>query len=131
MQVKIDTKEIFHVISIHEPELSANMTEDLRNSLLSILKSEVRNVVLSLKDTEIISDAAAVELINIQQAYYEENCSFVICDLSESLETSLDERGSLEVMNVVPTTSEAGDIVQMEEIERELIEGDPDAHPSN
>ncbi len=33
----------------------------------------------------------------------------------------LDENELLEVMNVTPTESEAGDIVQMEEIERELL----------
>ncbi len=30
MKVKIDTKEKFHVITIEEPDLPANMTEKLR-----------------------------------------------------------------------------------------------------
>jgi hypothetical protein len=34
-------------------------------------------------------------------------------------------------MNVTPTESEAGDIVQMEEIERELLDEDPDALPTD
>ncbi|MEO7161460.1 MAG: STAS domain-containing protein [Bdellovibrionia bacterium] len=127
MQVKIDTKEKIHVISIIEANISANMTEGLRNSLLEILNNPVRNVVLSLKDINTIDDAAAAMLINVQQLFYEQNCSFVICNVSELLEESLDDHDFLEVMNVVPTISEAGDIVQMEEIERDLIEGDEDA----
>lgn len=122
MQVKIDTKEKYHVISIQETDLSANMTDDFKNSLLTFLNNPVKNVVLSLKDIKDVSDAAAVMLINIQQNFYEQNCSFVICDLSASVEEALDQKELLEIMNVVPTISEAGDIVQMEEIERELMD---------
>ena len=121
MQVKIDTKEKFHVITINEPELPAIMTEELQNSLLTYLQNPTKNVVLNLKDINMISDAAAEALINIQQSYYEQDASFVICEIQPVMEEMLDSKGFLEIMNVVPTESEAGDIVQMEEIERELL----------
>jgi len=35
----------------------------------------------------------------------------------------LEESGLLETMNIAPTLSEAWDILQMEEIERELLDG--------
>ena len=56
-----------------------------------------------------------------QQKFYENNCSFVICGLQKEVEKKLDEHELLELMNVTPTESEAWDIVQMEEIERELL----------
>ena len=59
----------------------------------------------------------------LQQKFYEKNCSFVICNLTKEVEQLLDENELLEVMNVTPTESEAWDIVQMEEIERELLGG--------
>jgi len=34
----------------------------------------------------------------------------------------------LELLNVTPTESEAGDIVQMEEIEREILGGEDDGN---
>ena len=52
MQVKIDTKEKFHAITISESNLAANMTADLEQCLLPILEKEVKNVVLILKDTQ-------------------------------------------------------------------------------
>lgn len=61
-------------------------------------------------------------LAKSQQSFYEAGASFVVCGLSAKLEQYLDENGLLEVMNVTPTESEAGDIVQMEEIERELFD---------
>lgn len=124
MKVKIDTKQKFHVISIKEPALSANMTAELDASLLPFLQNEVKNVVLSLKDIETIDDAAGEYLLKIQQMFYEQHASFVICELQPAVEDALEAAELLEMMNTTPTESEAWDIVQMEEIERELLGGE-------
>lgn len=122
MQVKIDTKEKFHVFCIQESNLSANMTDELQVRLLTYLQNPVKNIVLTCKDIITIDDAAGETLIYIQQKFYEQHASFVICGLQPQVEEKLDRTGLLELMNIVPTESEAGDIVQMEEIERELLE---------
>lgn len=121
MEFKIDTKEKFHAITIKDGEISANMTEELRARLLPFLEQDVKNVVLILKDTKKVDDAAGKELLNIQQQFYNNQASFVICELQKVVEESLNKNGILEQLNVTPTESEAWDIVQMEEIERELL----------
>ena len=124
MEVKIDTREKFHAISIQEPSLAANMTENLENCLLPFLQSDVKNVVLNLGDIRTIDNAAAHQLVQLQQQFYDNNASFVICQLQKQVEESLDKESLLELLNVTPTESEAWDIVQMEEIERELMDGE-------
>jgi len=124
MKVKIDTKEKFHVITIKEPIVAANMTADLDNCLLPYLQSDVKNLILNVEDIQSIDDAAAEQLVKIQQRFYEGNASFVICGLQFAVEQRLDKTGLLEMMNVTPTETEAWDIVQMEEIERELLSGE-------
>ena len=125
MQVKTDTKEKFHAITLPGPSLSATMTEELGDCLLPYLQNDVKNLVLILKDIQTIDIAAAEKLVYIQQKFYENSASFVICSLQPALEEFLDKNELLEMMNVTPTESEAWDIVQMEEIERELLdEGD-------
>ena len=121
MQVKIDTKEIFHIIRLKEPHLTAIMTEDLNTQLLRIPESEIKNVVLNIEDIKSMEDAAAEKLVTIQQQFYEKNASFVICGINAEIEQMLDSSGLLEMMNTTPSESEAYDIVQMEEIERELL----------
>jgi anti-anti-sigma factor len=122
MNVKIDTKEKFHIISLLEPCLSANMTAELRQSLLKLLQKDVKNVIFNCTDIQNMDVAAAENLVRVQQQFYEHNSSFVVCGLQPAVEKSLDECGLLELMNVTPTESEAYDIVQMEEIERELLD---------
>ncbi len=121
ISVKIDTKEKFHVLKPQEPILSANMTEDFEHLLLSHLHKEVKNVILNLEAVQTIEPEVAEMLQAIQQQFYDQAASFVICDLQPQVEEWLDGEGLLEIMNTTPTESEAWDIVQMEEIEREIL----------
>jgi anti-anti-sigma regulatory factor len=89
--------------------------------LLSCLEKPEKNVVLSLKEVAELDEDAATMLAELQQEFYDNKASFVICELKPNVEQWLDEKELLEVMNVTPTESEAWDIVQMEEIERELL----------
>src|SRR5690606_16774042 len=121
MKVKIDTREKFHVITILEKELSANMSLNLERYVKPFLDANVKNVIVSLAEVENIENDFAKSLVNLQQEFYENNASFVICCLPKAAEFQLDQDGILEVMNLTPTESEAWDIVQLEEIERELL----------
>ena len=124
MHVKIDTREKFHAITILDPVLAANMTDDLDKYLLPLFKYDVKNVVLILKGVHEVQEEAAEQLVRIQGTFYENSSSFVICELEPAVEESLEGNGLLELMNVVPTEVEAGDIVLMEEVERELLNGE-------
>jgi anti-anti-sigma factor len=121
MNVKIDTKEKFHVITIREPRLSANMTEELKETFASLTQNEVKNIILNLSVLTEMDPDAAMTLCNLQQSSYENQQSLVFCCLDKSLEKWLDDQELLELMNVTPTESEAWDIIQMEEIEREMF----------
>ena len=124
MEVKINTKEKFHVITILDENLSANMTADITNKLLPYLQNVVKNIVLKMENVKQIDAPAAETIAQVQQAYYEQSASFVICDLKTEVEAELDKMELLDILNVTPSESEAWDIVQMEEIERELLDGE-------
>jgi anti-anti-sigma regulatory factor len=121
MLVKLDTKEKFHVITILEPVLTANMTEDMERTFNESTQNGVKNVIMNLAGVTEMDLETAMKLCNMQQNSYENNHSFVFCSLQKELEQWLDSQELLELMNVTPTESEAMDIVQMEEIEREMF----------
>lgn len=130
MKVKIDTKERFHVITLIEPDITANLAADLIITLTKYIDQEIKNVILKLPETNTIQTEAAEALSQVQQKFYENNASFIICEVLPALEARLDELGYLEMMNITPTESEAWDIIQMEEIERELMDGDDGVFPA-
>lgn len=130
MKVKIDTKERFHVITLIEPDITANLAADLIITLTKYIDQEIKNVILKLPETNTIQIEAAEALSQVQQKFYENNASFVICEVLPALEARLDELEFLQMMNITPTESEAWDIIQMEEIERELMDNDDGVFPA-
>ena len=121
MNIKIDTKERFTVITPEEAQLSVNMTAELNQLLLAYLQKDIPHVILKMEAVASVDDSMAENIATIQQQFYEKNCSFVICGLQKNVEQLLEKKELLEFMNVTPSESEAWDILQMEEIERELL----------
>jgi anti-anti-sigma factor len=124
MEVKTDTKEKFHVIRVETLNFTAIMAAELNRQLLELLKDNTKNVVVNLEGIAHMEEEAAETLVRVQQKFYEEGASFVVCCLQKNVESFLDDKELLEIMNFTPTESEAYDIVQMEEIERELLNSD-------
>ena len=124
MLVKIDTKEKFSVITPETNEITANMSDGFRKSLTDQLTYPIPHVILNLQTASNIEDSVLMMLSEVQEIFYNENNSFVICGLNKSILNKLEELELLDTMNITPSESEAWDIVQMEEIERELMNGD-------
>ena len=124
MNVKIDTKEKFTVITPDEVKLTAIMTGELIKMLHPYQQKKTPHLILNMKAINEIDQASGEELAAIQQNFYDNNCSFVFCCFQPVVEKMLDEIELLEILNVTVTESEAWDIVQMEEIEREVLGGE-------
>ena len=98
------------------------MTEELNQMLLPYLKKEIKNIILKLGLVNGIDKSAAETIFNLQQTFHDKNASFVICEIQKPVEDIFEQLELLEVLNITPTESEAWDIVQMEEIEREFLD---------
>ncbi len=122
--LKIDTKEKFTTITPIESEISAILSEELLQICNNLLQEKACSIVLNLSQVKDL-DSKAIEIINhLQQQFYEKNASFVICCIQLPVEQQLELSNVLELWNTTRTESEAWDIVQMEEIERELMDSD-------
>ena len=124
MEIKIDTKEKFTVVTPILTDLSDIITAEIVEICDLQLRKEVKNVILNLSKVVLVEELAAKKIMELQQRFYENSASFVICSLQSSVEKSFEELEIIELLNITPTESEAWDIVQMEEIERELLDGD-------
>ena len=120
MKLKRDTKEKFTVLTPEDYIISANMTEEIEK-LCAYASYPIPHLVINMKMVVEMDTKAAEKFAQLQQTFYEKNCSLVICELQPAVEAIFEEQKLLEMMNITPTESEAWDIVQMEEIERELL----------
>ena len=110
-----------HVIVLEKLNLTAIMTEEFKNTLLPYLQKSIKNLVLDFSKVQSIDTEFAEEMVNIQQYFYKNNASMVYCNLPANVKNFLSEQGLIKKLNITPTESEAWDIVQMEEIEREFL----------
>ncbi len=124
MHYKIDTKEKFAVLSLLDPNLSSNLVPELNELIKNLGLTSPKNLVLNLGAVKDWDLSIMALLAQHQEVFYDNNTSFVLCSLSDDLQNALDLTEFGEVMNLTPTESEAWDIVQMEEIERELLDSD-------
>jgi anti-anti-sigma factor len=124
MNYKIDTKEKFTVLSLLDPILSSNLVPELAGLIKKIGNEAPKNLVVNLTEVKQWEPSIMELFAQSQEVFYDNNTSFVLCCLSDELQNALDLTEYSEVMNLTPTESEAWDIVQMEEIERELLDSD-------
>ncbi len=121
MQVKIDTKEKFTVITPDDERISDKLTVQFTSLCINFLQKDIKNIILNMKYVNGIDEKIAHELPLLQEKFAENKASFVLCEINKELEKQLQEYNVLDALNVVPSESEAWDIVQMDEIERELF----------
>ncbi len=124
MELKIDTKEKYQLITPAGASITANIAAEIVAICNKCLESAQKNMVLNLENVKEIAPDACQILTDLQQAFYDKSASFVMCCLSSNIENAFDSLGLFEVLNLTPTLSEASDIVMMEEIERELLDSD-------
>ncbi len=122
MKVNFDTKEKFTVITPLEPSIYDNMTDELLKHIDTYGNTSPFNIVINLKQVKYIDNAVAEQIMQKQQFFYENSRSFVVCEVGEAVDAILEKLELIDLMNITPTESEAWDIVQMEEIERELLD---------
>lgn len=120
MNFKIDTREKFTIITPVSDFYSDNLTAELKELINSFLQHKT-NIVINLKNVANVKENTVNALAALQQQFYEQNVSFVICQVQLPVQAVINELDMDEVLNIMPTETEAWDIVQMEEIERELL----------
>ena len=123
MNFKIDTREKFTIITPVTDFFSDNLTAELIELANSYLQKRI-NLVLNFKNITSINEQCAEQIAALQKQFYEENLSFVLCALQKDVESLIEKLELDDVINITPSETEAWDIVQMEEIERELMNGE-------
>ena len=120
MKFKIDTREKFTMITPDSDFSSDNLTAEFKELITSYLQHKT-NIVISLKNVSIAEESIVNKIAALQQQFYEQHISFVICEVQLPVQAVINRLDLDDMMNITPTETEAWDIVQMEEIERELL----------
>lgn len=123
MQFKIDTKEKILIFRLEEAGLDAKMAADFENTVLAAPGLEGSNLILDLHSLQSADPEALKAIFTVYQQRYNQGLSAAVAGLNKVLTAQLSDQYP-EMLNIVPTESEAIDMVMMEDFERELDLGD-------
>jgi anti-anti-sigma regulatory factor len=122
MKFKIDTKEKIVVFCPEEAALDANLSDDFLRTVTALPELKGRNLILDLALVQKTDTAGIEAILTVYQCMYDNKFSCAITGLNSALTTGLRAAGG-DMLNLAPTLAEATDLVMMEELERELLDG--------
>ncbi|MGO4293878.1 STAS domain-containing protein [Chitinophaga sp. RAB17] len=122
MKFKIDTKEKIVVFCPEEVALDANLSDDFITTATTLPELNGRNLILDMTLVEKTDEKGVEAILTVYQYMYDNKLSCALTGLNNTLTAALKEAGD-DMLNIAPTMAEAIDLIMMEELERELLEG--------
>ncbi|WP_295122499.1 STAS domain-containing protein [uncultured Chitinophaga sp.] len=123
MKFKIDTKEKIVIFSPEGDSLDANLSASFITGITHYPDLEGRNLILDMAGIEKTDAKGKEAILAVYQHCYENNRSCALARLHPDLAQFFTQNHP-EVLNLAPTLDEAVDLVMMEELEREIGNGD-------
>lgn len=121
MLIKTDTKEKFRVLRIQEDIITENLSAEFHAILNEQCATPPYNFILDFSHVRQLADATISLLTQVYCQCLENGISMVIFGVQDEVMLTLRKKEADDLLNITPTESEAWDMVQMEEIERELM----------
>lgn len=127
MKIKVDTKEKFKVWRPVDPCFSVIMAAELTSNVMLGFREPAKSAIIDFSAILTAEQQALIELATLHQLAYRNQASLVLFHVNNEVLQTMEHLQLSAVFNITPSESEAWDIVQMEEIERELFgeEEDP------
>ncbi|CAL1516839.1 STAS domain-containing protein [Chitinophaga sp. MM2321] len=122
MKFKIDTKEKIVVFCPEESVLDANLSDQFVTTLTTLPELETRNLILDMALVGEMDTAGIQAILTVYAHMYDNHLSCAITGLNNTLTLQFKATDN-DMLNIAPTMAEAVDLVMMEELERELLDG--------
>lgn len=120
MNFKIDTREKFTIITPLSDFVSANLTAEFLKLASSYLESKT-NFIINFKNVITINERLIKQIAALHQEFYDNNLSFILCEVQNHVQSMIAVLELNDQLSIIPSETESWDMVQMEEIERELM----------
>lgn len=121
MDFKIDTKTNYTTLTPVANILDANLTEAVRQKWTVLTESGSNNLIIDLSSCNTVSEDAIEALLQLHEDFYMNEQSLVFTHLQEAVMQSIKAIDEDRILNITPSFVEAEDIVNMEVLERDLL----------
>ncbi len=124
MKFKINKEERYTVLSLEEDNLNTLLAPELKSQLVIMRNEGVQNLILDLSAVKFVDSSGLSAILTANRLWNDES-TFVLTGIEHAAVKKLIEISRVNtVLTILPTLAESIDYVLMEEIERELNQGD-------
>lgn len=121
MKFEVDTTtDKVAIIKSKVEKLDAIHAPELKSEIVLLNKSGNKNLVMDLTETRYIDSSGLSAILVANRVCRDMNGTFVLCGLQSAVKNLISISQLDSVLKITPTSSEAVDLVYMEEVEREL-----------
>jgi anti-anti-sigma factor len=124
MSFEIEKKEKYTLIRSKVDKLDSTVSPLLKSELVLINNDGIRNVIMDLSDTRYCDSSGLSAILVGNRLCKNANGSFIVCNLQDSVKKLITISQLDTILNITPSFTEAEDLLFMEEVERDLLNGD-------
>ncbi len=123
MAFEVQEKKDHTLITSGVEKLDSSCAPDLKSKFVYLNKQGVRNIILDLSKTRYCDSSGLSSILVAHRLCKEANGSFILASLQDSVQKLIDISQLNNVLKITPTYKEAVDLLQMEEVERDVDKG--------
>ncbi|HFB99226.1 MAG TPA: anti-sigma factor antagonist [Phaeodactylibacter sp.] len=123
MKYSVDKQEKYAIFSLEDENLNSSIAPDLKSEFLMMRNSGVMNLIFDLSAVKFVDSSGLSAILTGNRLW--QGGSFILTGVNSDSVKKLITISKLDtILKIIPTLSESIDLVFMEEMERELNEGD-------
>jgi hypothetical protein len=126
MAFKIDTKENYTILTPDSKVFDEKLTENLVQKWTELVKEGAANLVVDLQNCSSVSENIMEQWAALHEQFYVQGQSLVFTHLQPEVVAQLSDHEYFHAINITPTMVEAIDIINMEILERDLLDESED-----
>jgi anti-sigma B factor antagonist len=122
MSFSIEKREKFTLVKTTTEKLDSTLSPELKAHFVLINGEGQKNIILDMSATRYCDSSGLSAVLIANRLCKAANGTFILCGAQESVLKLIQISQLYQVLNIIPTLSEAEDFLFMEEIERDIDE---------
>jgi anti-anti-sigma factor len=123
MKFGIDKQEKYSIFLLEEEKLNSQVAPLLKSEMILLNAEGIRNIIFDMSQIKFVDSSGLSSILISNRLCKNSNGTFVLTGVNENVIRLIKISQLDTILNIVPSLQEAKDLVLMDEIERDLNDG--------
>lgn len=123
MSFEIEKKDKYILVRSKVEKLDGTVSPILKSELVVLINSGGRNIIMDLSETRYCDSSGLSAILVGNRLCKNANGSFIVFGLQDSVKKLISISQLDTILNITPSFTEAEDLLFMEEVERDILNG--------